>query len=99
MKRLLLLPIVVFGVAEACSLNPQPFPPETFDASSDVAKVSLDSGGGGVDAETNPGPMGDAASDAPSDGATNFTDGAVDGATDAADDASDAGDAGDAPND
>jgi hypothetical protein len=67
----------------ACALNPQPLPPDTYDASADAALTANDSGAGGMDGSADDGsiPQGEDAS------------------TDALNDASDAGDASDAAED
>jgi hypothetical protein len=77
------------GAVWACSLNPQPFPPDGYDASADaLLTTSPDSGSGNLDATagSNDGTVpsgGDAAVDASSD------DSSASDASDAADDARD----------
>ncbi len=75
----------------ACSLNPQPLPPDTNDAGIDgMVTYSPDAGGGGVDANGSnidgAVPTGDASVDAPE------TDATTDAPSDASEDASDASD-------
>ena len=74
---------VALGAVWACSLNPQPLPPDGYDAAADAALTSSPDGAGGVDGNADDGavPSGDDAS--------------IDSSTDA----SDAGDASDAPED
>ncbi len=79
---------VALGAVWACSLNPQPFPPDSYDASVDVALTSNpDSGAGNSDATAGSDgsvPSGDdAAVDASSDGDAGD---AADAAEDARDD-------------
>ena len=83
----LFISCVALGAVWACSLNPQPLPPDGYDASDAALSASPD-GAGGTDASTEDGgvPMGgDASTDAGDAG---------DAAEDARDDA-DAMDAGD----
>jgi hypothetical protein len=103
--RWLLAVVSCAAWAWACSLNPQPLPPDTNDASLDVYAIP-DGVGGGTDSASGDGMTpqnGDAAADGAedaSDAALDATDGGDatvdandDGATDAADEvALDAGD-------
>lgn len=93
--RLRLASFVLFcsgtAVVWACSLNPQPFPPDTYDASADVTlSTSPDAAGGIPDGAMDDGetPKGDASADASeADASSDASD-----AADAFDDASDARD-------
>jgi hypothetical protein len=70
--------VLGFGVTAvwACSLNPQPLPPETYDAGSDSTAMAAPDGAGGADVAVDvvTTPNSDAATDA---------DAAVDAQTDA----------------
>jgi hypothetical protein len=72
-RRVLTLVFLFSGAAAvwACSLNPQPLPPETADGGIDGSMLSgPDSAGGGFDAgnaDTSPPPAGDASTDAAED--------------------------------
>jgi len=81
----------------ACSLNPQPLPPDGYDASTDGVLATSPDGSGSADGSTKDSgmpPADDAASDA-SDDASDAGDAAEDArADDASDDASDAGEDG-----
>ena len=103
MRKAWWLVVLGLGVAAACSLNPQPYPPDTndggkggFDATtSDVANGLGDSGSVEDAAEeTSPPPGSDAGGDAATDAGDAETDAATDAASDAESDA-----ATDAPND
>lgn len=90
-RNFLLVLALLFGPAIACSLNPQPFPPEN-DATGDV-----DAGGRGHDSSTAPGTgdggmtdSADAAVNAADGGGAFGSDGSVDGSLETPDGASDA---------
>lgn len=86
MRRILLIALALLGamLAWACGLNPQPYPPETYDASPDVAGNVPQTGDGSVDG-----------SFLSNDGGEDATPGAnLDGSTDADAEATDAAEEG-----
>ena len=94
MRLRLFLLFVFFGAvvaAGACSLNPQPYPPENYDASVDGSLTS------GPDATGTPadGAADDGSIPGSEDAATDAGDASLDAAADATDAESDAADAGD----
>ena len=81
----------------ACGLNPQPLPPDGYDASEDTALAANPDAGGGVDGSTEDGsvPSGDDAATDASDASESDASDSGDAADDARDvDASDAGEDG-----
>jgi len=93
-RRVLTLVLLCSGAAAcwACSLNPQPLPPDTSDAAFDSSMAFGPEAGGGVDsgttnADSSPPPTGD---DAAVDGSD-----ASDASSDASDSSDDARDTGD----
>ena len=97
MRRFLLLALALSGamLAWACGLNPQPYPPDNYDAAGDTGAFNPNSGEGGLDAsslgtdasnDATPGAGDDGGTDAQATDAS--TDASADGAvTDAPDDA------------
>jgi hypothetical protein len=90
-RNFLVVLALLFGPAIACSLNPQPFPPEN-----DVTG-GIDAGDRGHDSSTGPGvadagtnDSADAAAVAPDGGGAFGSDGSVDGSLETPDGASDA---------
>src|SRR6185312_5506290 len=90
------LVVLALVAAASCSLNPQPYPPDTndggkggFDASGDVANAFGDSGGvEDASEETSPPPESDAGGDSATDAETDAeTDAATDAEADAETDA------------
>ena len=91
---LLLVISVVAGAAWACSLNPQPLPPDTVDAGIDASlNAGPDAAGGVPDGAVPTG--GDAAADGGEDAETDAGDAESDAAAPDASDAGEASDAGD----
>jgi hypothetical protein len=95
--------VTLFGVGVAaaafwaCSLNPQPFPPDNADGSADATATFKDAAGGSPDGTfDNDGavPQADAGADASADAANDAADASESDAEviDARDDAEDAGD-------
>ena len=91
--RVFTLVLLGSGVAAvwACSLNPQPLPPETNDASVDgMVMYGPDAAGGGLDANSSNADGATPSGDASVDGGEN--DATTDAPSDASDDGSDAND-------
>ncbi len=87
---------LAIGLAAACAINPQPLPPDTFDASPNVDSGSFDNQSGSGDAagavpsaDADAGNTGGGGGGDSGDGGVKGTDASSDASTDAADDASD----------